>query len=171
MCENPNKEPMNLMKSGTEPETGASGRTRAETLGYPGASGREGSKSPGSAHLNERKTAFARLGPPSPTLIFFAAQTQPNFEQGNDRQGNGQAELGTNMRRGETTETQRHGGKPTKQSEARGASADLCGKSYGLLRVVTRKCAKVRTDQARKSAIVRIYTGGSLFSWEGGTKP
>src|SRR5260370_21834706 len=36
-------------------------------------------------------------------------------------------------------------------------------KKCGLLRVVARKCAKVRTDQARKSSIVRIVTGESNF--------
>jgi hypothetical protein len=46
---------------------------------------------------------------------------------------------------------------------ARRASSDLCGKNYGLLRVVTRSFTKVRTDQARKSAIVRIVTGETNF--------
>ena len=32
-------------------------------------------ESPGSARLNLSKTAFARLGPPSPTLIFFAKRS------------------------------------------------------------------------------------------------
>ena len=34
----------------------------------------------------------------------------------------------------------------------------------GLLRVVTQKCAKVRTDQGRGYAMLRIVTGGTFFS-------
>ena len=47
--------------------------------------------------------------------------------------------------------------------DAAGRGADLCGKKCGLLREGSRKFAKVRTEQARKSAIVRIVTGGTLF--------
>src|SRR6267154_1194926 len=43
--------------------------------------------------------------------------------------------------------------------DAAGRGADLCGKKCGLLREGSRKFAKVRTEQARKSAIVRIVTG------------
>jgi hypothetical protein len=50
----------------------------------------------------------------------------------------------------------------TKVGEAEGA--DFCGKNYGFLREVSQKSAKVRTDQARKSAIVRIFTGETNFS-------
>jgi len=35
--------------------------------------------------------------------------------------------------------------------------------SYWLVRIVTRSFTKVRTDQARKSSIVRIVTGANLF--------
>ena len=41
--------------------------------------------------------------------------------------------------------------------------ADLRGKKCGLLRVVTRKFTKVRTDQGRGYAIVRIFTGETNF--------
>ena len=41
---------------------------------------------------------------------------------------------------------------------------------YALLREVSRKCAKVRTDQARKSSMLRIVTGESLFSANSGTR-
>ena len=40
-------------------------------------------------------------------------------------------------------------------------------RKFGLFHDVTRKSAKVRTDQGRKSAIVRIFTGGNLFSEAG----
>jgi len=40
----------------------------------------------------------------------------------------------------------------------------LCGFSREKVRVVTRKCAKVRTEQARKSAMLRIVTGKAHFS-------
>jgi hypothetical protein len=46
----------------------------------------------------------------------------------------------------------------------------LCGKSadcYALLRESSRCFTKVRTDQARNSAIVRIFTGETLFSETG----
>jgi hypothetical protein len=45
----------------------------------------------------------------------------------------------------------------------RWASADLCGKNHGLLRESSGKFTKVRTDQARKSAMLRIVTGKALF--------
>ena len=51
------------------------------------------------------------------------------------------------------------------------SSAELCAKRghessrmFGLLRVVTRSYAKVRTDQGRGYAISRIVTGGTLFN-------
>ena len=47
------------------------GRRRFGTWVCPGASEREGSNAPGSARLNVAKTAFARLGLPSPTSIFL----------------------------------------------------------------------------------------------------
>ncbi len=45
----------------------------------------------------------------------------------------------------------------------RGGGADFRGKKCGSLRVVTRKCAKVRTNQARKSSMLRIVTGETNF--------
>ena len=39
----------------------------------------------------------------------------------------------------------------------------LCGKKYGFFRDVSRKSTKVRTDQARKSAMLRIVTGKTNF--------
>jgi len=41
--------------------------------------------------------------------------------------------------------------------------AKLCGKSYVFIRESSRKSTKVRTDQARKSSIVRIVTGETNF--------
>src|SRR5260221_771172 len=38
---------------------------------------------------------------------------------------------------------------------------------YGKVREVSRKSTKVRTEQARKSAIVRIFTGKAFFSETG----
>ncbi len=58
-----NKEIKRRMKSGTETDAGVAGRSRAGTR-------LKDSKPPASAHLNPLKTALARLGPPSPTLIF-----------------------------------------------------------------------------------------------------
>jgi hypothetical protein len=43
------------------------------------------------------------------------------------------------------------------------ARANLCVTKFGLLRGVTRMSTKVRTDQARKSAMLRIVTGGANF--------
>jgi len=47
-----------------------------------------------------------------------------------------------------------------------GVSSDFCRKKCGLLRVVTRSFTKVRTDQARKSSMLRIVTGGTNFRRE-----
>ena len=80
----------------------------------------------GSARLRVTSPAFARLGPPSPTLIFSKRSLEPRW---------GNADSG----------------------------ADLCGKKCGLLRESPRSFTKVRTDQARKSAMLRIVTGGTLF--------
>ena len=46
----------------------------------------------------------------------------------------------------------------------RGSSADLCVTKFGLFRDVTRSFTKVRTDQGRKSSMLRIVTGQSLFN-------
>ena len=40
-------------------------------------------------------------------------------------------------------------------------------RKFGLFHKGPRSFTKVRTDQARKSAIVRIVTGGSFFLWKG----
>jgi hypothetical protein len=55
------------MKSGMEIEAGVSGPRRA-------AARLNESNPPASAHLNLPKTAFARLGLPSPTSIFSVTE-------------------------------------------------------------------------------------------------
>jgi hypothetical protein len=45
-----------------------------------------------------------------------------------------------------------------------GKCANLCGTSCGFSREVSRSYAKVRTDQGRGYAMLRIFTGEALFS-------
>jgi hypothetical protein len=63
-----------------------------------------------------------------------------------------QAKLASNIRRGKPP---RHGGTER--------SMKLCGISCGFSREVSRSYAKVRTDQGRGYAMLRIFTGGTLF--------
>jgi len=59
-----------------------------------------------------------------------------------------------------TTEARRHRG----DRDARNVTG-----CYALFREVSRKSTKVRTDQARKSSMLRIFTGGTNFSTTDGT--
>jgi hypothetical protein len=47
---------------------------------------------------------------------------------------------------------------------------DLCGTKFGLFHESARSFTKVRTDQARKSAMFRIVTGGTNFLATDGTQ-
>src|SRR5882724_1407418 len=71
-----------------------------------------------------------------------------------------QAELGTRMGNG-VPEYWSIGGEGHRNRPVRWAK--LCGKSCGFLRIFPRCFTKVRTDQGRGYAILRIVTGKALF--------
>ena len=76
-----------------------------------------------------------------------------------------QARLGSSMESGRTTGTQWHrGGAVREKSGAgRGSSADFGGKKCGFLRIFPRFSTILRTEQGRICAILRIFTGETLF--------
>ena len=87
--------------------------------------------------------------PPFPTFSHFIFILWPSGARFHRRgaETQSQAELGTKLGK------LRSGAKRGRESP----------RKFGLLRVVTRCFTKVRTDQGRGYAIVRIVTGGTLF--------
>jgi len=155
---NMNNEPMRLLKPGIEePEAGATA---------PGRDGRAPRKVGKGGKEMAKASPFSRLFPPFPG---FSHLFPLNFLTTDGHRW-------TRIPVKQTTETRRRrasgegsglAGKSLGRSGIRPnhalGLAKSCGKKCGLLRESPRKSTKVRTDQARKSSIVRIFTGGTIF--------
>jgi hypothetical protein len=118
--------------------------TRAKAGGWVGATGFMRAMADEMCRIRPLKRVAARLGPPWPTFAhidFLPSRAWNEYWKWSA----GVLESWANQ-------------------PARWWVVDLCGKSYGLLRIVTRSFTKVRTDQGRGYAIVRIFTGGTNFS-------
>jgi len=132
-------------RAGVDSASGEVDRTEQWRVGervQQGKGGEEAVKLSGFSHF---ETALTRLFPHKSTQVvdFPHLAHVRLFSGGHEIRFSSQAGLGTGVDEVE--------------------SANSCGKNYGLLREVTRSFTKVRTDQARKSSMLRIFTGGSLF--------
>jgi hypothetical protein len=126
-------------------------RARSACPTGPGASGREWSNRRSSARLNVPKTALARLGPASPTLIFSERAKRRGFTAEPSGAWNQYGKWSAGV-------LEYWGAEATEAS-----CVDFRGKNYGFLRIFPRFFTIFRTDQGRIYAILRIFTGGTNF--------
>ena len=165
MCfDNMNNEPKKLMKPGTETEAVAAGQRRIGKRVQAGGSGQAIGKRIGLAHIAPAST---RLGPDNSTQVvdfphlstvrFFCEAMKSRNEKGRSLREFGGLGFSPLLRLALRAQS-----RPDMTNLVRPYAQNVtacCAK----VRESPRSFTKVRTDQGRKSSIVRIVTGGSLF--------